>query len=255
MQVQPRQIAIRASVSDVIEGEFVDKERDRKVISPHGVQMKRVALVGFIISKYLREADGEKKRFESVTIDDGTGTIQLKVWGDKNMFKHVKDGILVLVVGRVSKTKNSDEVYINPDFIKELTDPNFMSLHLLERYRTILKRTGIQLPDTSQYQQMTLDSSDDFDDDDVEPEEDEPSPKPIKRTRKKSTKPKVGGFAGEILAYIQKNVNPDGVAMKDIVAHFEKKGKKSKDIQMKVFDLVGEEIDEVSASHYLPSDM
>jgi hypothetical protein len=154
-------------------------------------------------------------------------------------------------VGRVSKGKNSDEVYINPDFIKELTDPNFMSLHLLERYETILKRTGIQLPDTSHFQQMTLDSTDDDDMD----EEAEAAPQPAP-TKKKSGKPKIGGLAGEILQYIEKNVNPDGVPMKDIVAHFEKKGKKSKDIQTKVFDLTGDDvIYEVTASHYLPSDM
>ena len=256
-QVQPRQIAIRASVSDVVQGEFIDRDRDKKVVSPHGVEMKRVALVGFIVNKFLKEADGDKKRFESVTIDDGTDTIQLKVFGEesKHMFKHVNEGVLVLVVGRVSRGKGSDEVYINPDFIKELTDPNFMSLHLLERYETILKRTGIQLPDTSQYQQMTLGSSDDDDDDgdfDVE-EEDAPRATPAK---KKTGKPKIGGLAGEILEYIEKNVNPDGVPMKDIVSHFKKKGKTSKDIQTKVFDLTGDDvIYEVTASHYLPSDM
>ena len=209
-QVQPRQIAIRASVSDVVQGEFIDRERDKKVVSPHGVEMKRVALVGFIVSKYLKEADADKKRFESVTIDDGTDTIQLKVFGEesKHMFKHVNEGVLVLVVGRVSKGKNSDEVFINPDFIKELTDPNFMSLHLLERYETILKRTGIQLPDTSHFQQMTLDSTDD---DDMEEDEIETAPQPAP-TKKKSSKPKIRGLAGEILQYIEEGtVIPDAI--------------------------------------------
>lgn len=253
MQGQPRQIAIRASVSDIVQGQFIDKERDKRVISPHGVQMKRVALVGFIVSKYLREAEGEKKRYESVTIDDGTDTVQVKVWGEeyKQMFKNVKEGMLVLVVGRVGKL--SDEIHITPELIRELTDPNFMSLHLLERYQTILKRTGVQLPDTSQFQQMSLDSSDDADEDF---ESDDDTPPPSKVPTKKPSKTKIGGLAGEILEYIEENVRPEGVYIKDIVAHFEKKGKKAKDIQTKVFDLMGDYvIYEVEALRYLPSDM
>ncbi|MGQ4910968.1 MAG: OB-fold nucleic acid binding domain-containing protein [Candidatus Thorarchaeota archaeon] len=251
--LQPRQIAIRASVSDVVDGEFIERDRDKRVISPHGVEMKRVALVGFVIEHYVSEADGDKKRYEYITIDDGTGTISAKAWDERSahLFHGIQEGNLVLVVGMVRKS--GDELYISLDFVTELSDPNFMSLHLLERYKTILKRTGLQLPDTSMYQQESLDFSESS-----QPKEAKPTPSkktaPSKKT--KSSKPKIGGLAGEILSFIQENANPDGVPMKDIVAHFEKKGKKSQDIQKKVFDLTGDVvIYEVKASHYLPSDM
>jgi RPA family protein len=237
---QPRQIAIRASVSDIVEGEFL--ETGKRIMSPHGVEMKRVVLVGLITEHIVREAEAEKQRYESITIDDGSGTIRLKVWGERgsSLLKAGEEGTLVLVVGKVEKY--GDEIHIDPELVKEIKDPNVMSLHLLERYETILKRTGVPLPETSPFEQETLVS-------DSEDTGSAPAKKPSK-------KPSIGGVTGEILDFIRENATPEGVHMKDIVAHFKKTKKlESKEVQEKIFNLYADDaIYEVSAARYLPLD-
>jgi RPA family protein len=235
---QPRQIAIRASISDIVDGQFIEAP-SKRVVSPYGVEMRRVVVVGLITEHFVREADEEKKRYESMTIDDGSGTVRLKVWGDGGsvILRSAKEGALALVVGKVEKY--GDEIHIDPELVKEVTDPNIMSLHLLERYETILRRTGISLPETSPYQQETLVSE---------------SKKQVSRPVKKQAK-RVGGVTGEILAFIRENAGPDGVHMKDIVSQFEKKDMTPTEIQEKVFNLYADDaIFEVSAARYRPLD-
>lgn len=196
-------------------------------------------MVGLITEHLVREADSERQRYESITIDDGSGTVRLKVWGERGstILKPVEEGKLALVVGKVEKY--GDEIHIDPELVKEVTDPNIMSLHLLERYETILKRRGVTLPETSPYQQETLESE--------LPEHDSAAKKkPAKR---------VGGVTGEILQFIRENAGPDGIHMQEIVANFEEKGIDSKEIQEKVFRLYADDaIIEVSAARYRPID-
>lgn len=225
-------------MSDIVEGEFLE-DGGKRILSPHGVEMRRVVVVGLITEHFVREADGDKQRYESITVDDGSGVIRLKVWGERgsNLLKSDQEGTLVLVVGKVEKY--GDEIHIDPELVKEVINPNVMSLHLLERYETILKRTGVALPDTSPYQQETLV-------DDSTTYESKPTKKPAKR---------VGGVTGEILEFIRENAGSDGVHMQDIVTHFEKRDMDSKEIQEKVFKLYADDaIIEVSAARYRPLD-
>ncbi len=195
--------------------------------------MRRVVIVGLITEHFIREAEGDKQRYETITVDDGSGAIRLKAWGERgsNLLKSGQDGALVLVVGKVEKY--GEEIHIDPELVREISDPNVMSLHLLERYETILKRTGVVLPETSPYQQESL-----------EADYSESAPKSKGR-------PTIGGITGEILGFIREKAQPEGVHMKDIVAHFEKKGLESKEIQEKVFSLYADDaIIEVSAARY-----
>ena len=219
-------------MSDIVEGEFLE-DGGKRILSPHGVEMRRVVVVGLITEHFIREAEGDKQRYESITIDDGSGAVRLKVWGERgsSLMKDGQDGALVLVVGKVEKY--GEEIHIDPELVREVKDPNVMSLHLLERYETILKRTGVALPETSPYQQESL-----------ETDYSESSPKPKNR-------PTIGGVTGEILEFIRANAKPEGVHMKDIVAHFKKKDLESKEIQEKVFSLYADDaIIEVSAARY-----
>ena len=228
--MKERMTAVRASISDITNGSY-SNDNGPHVISPFGVELRRVVLVGFVVNKFYREGDESgKKRFESITLDDGTDTIGVKVWGeeDSDILEGVKGSILALVVGRVREY--NDEVYLMPEVVRELKDPNYMSLHLLERYRAILNRSGISSADTLEQQQELL---------------------------VKTSTPSVSGkLANEIIAYVRLEAGPKGIPLKDIVAYFEKKGQDSEKVQTKVFNLVAEgALNEVSIGQFRTSDI
>jgi RPA family protein len=230
--MQERMTAVRASISDVVNGEFRDEKGNNHVISPFGVELRRVSLVGFVVGKYHRDTSNEGKRLESITLDDGSNTIRITVWGEEEaaLLEGVKENILALVIGKIKRYK--DEVYIAPEIVRELKDSNFMGLHLMQRYQAILTRSGVTLPVTDDNGQQLL--------------------TPSSTTAKAAA---LGGVTKQILSYIVLNAAPEGVHMKDIVAYFEGKGHKSGDIQLKVINLADDElIYEVSISRYLPVD-
>ena len=229
-QMRERMTAVRASISDITNGTFSDNNGPH-VVSPFGVELRRVVLVGFVVNKFYREGDDSgKKRFESITLDDGTDTIGVKVWGeeDASVLEGVKESILALVIGKVRQY--NDEVYLIPEVVRELTDPNFMSLHLLERYKAVLNRSGVSLPVSMEQQQELLTSA------------------PQKTVS--------GKLANDILAYVRLEAPPEGIPLKDIVAYFEKKGQDSEKVQTKVFNLVAEgALNEVSIGQFRTSDI
>jgi RPA family protein len=228
--MRERMTAVRASISDITNGSFSD-DNGPHVVSPFGVELRRVVIVGFVVNKFYREGDDTgKKRFESITLDDGTDTIGVKVWGeeDASILEGVKESILALVIGKVRQY--NEEVYLIPEIVRELTDPNYMSLHLMERYKAVLNRSGISLPDTMEQQQELLTT-----------------------TPKKTVS---GKLANDIIAYVRLEAPPEGIPLKDIVAYFENKGQDSETVQTKVFNLVAEgALNEVSIGQFRTSDM
>jgi len=75
----------------------------------------RVNVIGSIVDKY--ESEGERK-YIFFKLDDGSGQISLKIFGDDiAKFKEVTQGLTVLVIGVLRHWNN--ETYIQPEIIKE----------------------------------------------------------------------------------------------------------------------------------------
>ena len=87
----------------------------------------RVNIVGNIVDKY--ENEGEKK-YIFFKLDDGSGQISLKVFGDDvSKFKNINQGLTVLVIGVLRHWNN--ETYIQPEIIKE-QDTKYLLIRKLE---------------------------------------------------------------------------------------------------------------------------
>ncbi len=229
--MRKRMTAVRASISDIVNGTF-GEDNGVHVTSSYGVELRRVVIVGFVVSKFKKEASSDGgKMFMSITLDDGTDTIRIKVWGaeESALLEGVKEDILALVIGKIRKYE--DEIYIIPEIVKEITDPNFMGLHLLERYQAILTRSGVSMSvssDEGQQQLTTIIGG----------------PSPTSLT----------GLTKQILSYIELHATPKGVNLKDIVPFFEQKGKDAIEIQTKIFKLIEDGfINEITPSSYLPA--
>jgi len=131
-----RNVAYKFRIGDILLGKPIfDGERfgflelgDRKII--------RVNIIGNIIDKY--ESDGEKK-YCFLTIDDGSGQIKAKYFGDDvNKFKDVVQGQTVLIIGNLRNFNN--ETYIAPEIIKE-QDTRYLLIRKLELEKEKNKNT------------------------------------------------------------------------------------------------------------------
>ena len=87
----------------------------------------RVNVIGNIVEKY--ESLGETK-YLSFTVDDGSGQIRLKVFGDDTeRFKNFYQGQTIVVIG-VLRNWNQ-ELYISPDVMREMS-PKYLLIRKLE---------------------------------------------------------------------------------------------------------------------------
>ena len=92
---------------------------DKKII--------RVNIIANIIDKYV--SDSEKK-YAAVTIDDASGQIKIKVFGeDVAMFEEISQGDTITVIG-VIRSYNQ-EIYVLPEIIKKV-DPRYLLVRKLE---------------------------------------------------------------------------------------------------------------------------
>jgi hypothetical protein len=225
--------AIRATVSDITKGQF-GEDSGPFVISPYGIELRRVALLGFIVDQ--RSGQGTQGKYAYITIDDGTDTIKAWAWDiNVDSLERVERNILALVIGRVKSFK--DDIYVAPEIIREIEDPNFMTYHMLERYHTILVQGGTHdiapptLPDD--ILQETLEN----------PTDDKGSLKPS------------GKLGTLIYDYINENLGPDGIKIDEIVAHFLPLGFQKSEVNLEVLDLQQQGLlQEIKVGHYTLGD-
>jgi RPA family protein len=227
--------AVRAAISDIVNGTFGD-DNGSHVISPYGVELRRVALVGLIVDHYSKEG------YASITIDDGTETIRAKAWGgEASSLEKVQVNILALIVGKVKEYQG--EIYVSPEIVRELDDPNYMTVHQLERYAAMLTRSGVTYETTSE--------SEGFFEESAPPPKREAAKKPLE----KKGKPVSGKIYKQIMQYIEEKSEEEGVPIASIVDFFEEKGHDRTDIQLKVLDLQSQgSLVEVKVGVYRPAD-
>lgn len=132
-----RQTAKKVRVREIMNGSFVKKEglEPSFVKIESGEEISRARILGTVVSKFVAE-DGN---YASVTIDDGTDTIRLKVFKTTKPLDALESGDMVDVVGKVREYEG--ETYIIPEVARKIENPNF---ELLRRLELIYKYKGIK---------------------------------------------------------------------------------------------------------------
>lgn len=122
-----RHIAYKLRIGDLSIGKpIMDGERF-SFLDLGNKKIVRVNIVGNIVDKY--EAQGEKK-YIFFKLDDGSGQISLKVFGDDTQkFKDIIQGLSVVIIGVLRHWNN--ETYIQPEIIKE-KDPKYLLIRKME---------------------------------------------------------------------------------------------------------------------------
>ena len=122
-----RNVAYKLRVGQILSGkQMLDGERLAHV-NVAGKEVIRVNLIANVVDKFLSE--GESK-YGSLTLDDATGQIKIKVFGeDVGKFDELNQGDTLLVVGLLRSWNN--ELYLTPEIIKK-KDPVFLLVRKLE---------------------------------------------------------------------------------------------------------------------------
>ena len=112
-----RNVAFKLRIGDVLIGKPIMNQERFGFLELGNKKIIRVNIIGSIIEKY--ESEGEKKYIFS-KIDDGSGQISLKAFGDDiERLTPFSQGQTVLCIGTLRSFNN--EVYIQPEIVKEMS--------------------------------------------------------------------------------------------------------------------------------------
>ena len=141
-----RNIAYKLRIGDLLMGSPIINAEKLQFLELGNKKVVKANVVGNIVDKY--NSDGEKK-FVFFKIDDGSGQIQIKIFGDDvEKFKEMRHGETILVIGRVRHWNN--EIYLSPDIIKEKS-PKYLLVRKLE----IEKQRNQNTPKIIEKEQIT----------------------------------------------------------------------------------------------------
>jgi len=131
-EFKKRETAHKLRISDLLRGNPIFEESDAlvkkfKFLDLGNKQIVRINVIANIIDKYT--SDGER-RFASITIDDGSGQIRARVFGeDLNKFDNLSQGDTIVIIGLLRSF--NQELYILPEIIKK-QDPKYLLIRKLE---------------------------------------------------------------------------------------------------------------------------
>jgi len=126
-----RQISYKIWLSNLLNGKFFNSPGDYEpnYVEIDNLKISRVNIIGAVVDKIFKE----ERRYNFITIDDSSSTIDVKCWGDDI---HFLDGInigdFVLVIGKIRRY--NDVVHISPEIVRCLDNPNWLKLRKLELF-------------------------------------------------------------------------------------------------------------------------
>jgi hypothetical protein len=131
--------AYKVKAEDIVFGRCETDQSGLSLVTPWGVRVRKVRILGTIVQKYVKE-DGT---YSFVNVDDGTGVVRVKAWRDDvRMLQPLGEGDIVDVIGRIRLNERDGEVYIVPDLILKVEDPNVELLRELEIIEERLRLLG-----------------------------------------------------------------------------------------------------------------
>ncbi len=122
-----RHIAYKLRIGDILIGKPVMDGERFSFLELGNKKIVRVNIIGNIVDRY--QSEGES-RYISLTLDDGSGQIRLKIFGDDvEKFKNIIQGQTILIIGLLRSFNN--ETYISPEIMRQV-DPKYLLIRKLE---------------------------------------------------------------------------------------------------------------------------
>lgn len=142
-----RMTAKKVKLYDIINGTWIKKEgmEPSFIKTSYGDEVSRARILGTIVAKFVSE-DGN---FASITLDDSTDTIRAKTFKTVKPLDTAEIGDIVDLIGKIREY--NEEIYIIPEVVTKVTDPNLEILKKLEIAAELKKWTsGEAKPETAE---------------------------------------------------------------------------------------------------------
>ena len=141
-----RNIAYKYRIGNLLAGSPIQEGERLAHLDIEGKQVIRTNVIANVIDKFIQE--GEKK-YGAMTLDDASGQIQIKFFGDDvDKIQNYNHGDTVMVIGLVRSWNN--QIYLTPEIIKK-KEPAYLLIRKLEidksAPKTIDKSKLVELKD------------------------------------------------------------------------------------------------------------
>ncbi len=140
--IQKRQTAVRIWISNLMNGKYVKQpgEFEPNYVEVNGKKIGRVNLVGTVVYKF----ESEDNNYVSLTIDDGSYQIRLKVWKEgTKLLRDFNSGDFVNIIGK--PREYNEELYIIPEIVKKMEDLNWELVWKTELFKEYGKPEKIEI--------------------------------------------------------------------------------------------------------------
>jgi RPA family protein len=145
-----RNIAFKLRIGDLLRGNPIIEAERFSFLDLDNKKVARINLAGSIVDKY----ESEERNYIFLTIDDGTGQIKIKAFGDDSeKLKDVEQGQTIILIGFLRYFNN--ELYITPEIVREL-DPRYLLVRKLEveRFNPVAVQNQTQIQSSNQSQEQ-----------------------------------------------------------------------------------------------------
>jgi len=122
-----RNIAYRMRIGDVLKGRPMIEEGKFLFLEFGEKKIVRINILANCVDRFIQE--GEKK-YASITVDDASGQLRLKTFGDDiEILKKVNQGDTLQIIGNMREWNG--ELYMIPEVVKKV-DPRWLLVRKLE---------------------------------------------------------------------------------------------------------------------------
>lgn len=121
-----RATAYKLKIGDIFKGKKILDGDRFNFLELFGRKINRVNIVANVVEKY----SSDEKRYISLTIDDASGQIRIKIFGDDvATFSDFGQGDTLVIIGLLRNY--NDELYITPEILRKV-DPRYLLVRKLE---------------------------------------------------------------------------------------------------------------------------
>ncbi len=119
-----RQTAYKITIKEILQSEYVKQDGwdPNYILDSFGRKVSKVNIIGVVASK------NDSLNFKSISIDDGSGTIEVRSFSESNPFENISVGDVVLVIGKPRAFGN--DKYLIGEIIKKVSKEQLKLRHL-----------------------------------------------------------------------------------------------------------------------------
>ena len=139
-EIRKRETAYKLRIGDLLRGNQIFEQGGSlnprlQFVEIGNNTFARINIIGNVVDKF--ESEGER-RFASITLDDGSGQIRARLFGeDIAKFNSITQGDTLVIIGLLKSF--NQEIYILPEVMKKI-DPKYLLVRKLEIEKEIPKQ-------------------------------------------------------------------------------------------------------------------